>query len=256
MIIVLIPIRNRAGDMLKLIFCCFCGSCVCVGVLGWVVSTRMSDTMSPIDNFMGFFKGMRFLGTQGTQSQLRASELSAELRDLLLQGLQNKAFDRDNIDGLIGELTRVGRGSKVDALIFSSGPWQAVYSKNSQPLWEKQAKYLPVFKNRAWQEYDLAAGTVVNVGQIMGEAVFISVEGAVSEQSLSDTTPKYYTADIQRGALNAFGLRFPLPIKGKGVAKLLYQDSNLRIFESPKESESEWEQEGLIVVQMPLASVP
>jgi hypothetical protein len=40
------------------------------------------------------------------------------------------------------------------------------------------------------------------------------------------------------------------------VAKLLYQDGNLRLFESPKESESAWEQEGLIVCQMPLASLP
>jgi hypothetical protein len=40
------------------------------------------------------------------------------------------------------------------------------------------------------------------------------------------------------------------------VAKLLYQDENLRVFESPKESESAWEQEGLIVVQMPIETVP
>lgn len=84
----------------------------------------------------------------------------------------------------------------------------------------------------------------------------MEVEGAVSEQSPSNRTPKYYNADISSGTLNLFGARVPLPIKGKGVAKLLYQDSNLRVFESPKESESEWEQEGLIVVQMPLGTVP
>ena len=28
---------------------------------------------------------------------------------------------------------------------------KAVYTKNSQPLWEKQAKYIPFIKNRAWQ---------------------------------------------------------------------------------------------------------
>ena len=139
---------------------------------------------------------------------------------------------------------------------MSSGPWQAVYSKNSQPLWEKQTKYIPLIKNRAWQDYDLEAGRVENVGQIFGNKVFVSVQGSVSEQSTGDMTPKYYTADIERGALNVFGLILPLPIQGKGVAKLLYQDANLRVFESPKESESKWEQEGLIVVQMPIASVP
>ena len=139
---------------------------------------------------------------------------------------------------------------------MSSGPWQAVYSKNSQPLWEKQTKYIPLIKNRAWQDYDLEAGRVENVGQIFGNKVFVSVQGSVSEQSTGDMTPKYYTADIERGALNVFGLILPLPIQGKGVAKLLYQDANLRVFESPKESESKWEQEGLIVVQMSIASVP
>ena len=139
---------------------------------------------------------------------------------------------------------------------MSSGPWQAVYTKNSQPLWEKQTKYIPLIKNRAWQDYDLEAGRVENLGQIFGDKVFVSVQGSVSEQSAGDMTPKYYTADIERGSLNVFGLTLPLPIQGKGVAKLLYQDANLRVFESPKESESEWEQEGLIVVQMPIASVP
>ena len=118
-------------------------------------------------------------------------------------------------------------------------------------------------------------------------------------QDTSNTTPKYYNADIERGALNILGTRLPLPIQGKGVrmgldrggglelavgvcfrhqaltytfnflapflappsvvnqvAKLLYQDENLRVFESPKESESAWEQEGLIVVQMPIETVP
>ena len=131
-----------------------------------------------------------------------------------------------------------------------------MYSKNSQPLWEKQTKYIPLIKNRAWQDYDLEAGRVENVGQIFGNKVFVSVQGSVSEQSTGDMTPKYYTADIERGALNVFGLILPLPIQGKGVAKLLYQDANLRVFESPKESESKWEQEGLIVVQMSIASVP
>ena len=93
--------------------------------------------------------------------------------------------------------------------------------------------------------------------QILGDSVFVEVAGAVSEQNPSDArTPKYYNADIEGGALNIFGARVPLPIQGKGVAKLLYQDANLRVFESPKESESAWEEEGLLVVQMPIGDVP
>lgn len=191
-----------------------------------------------------------------TSKSGRARELSAELKILLLQGLEAKAFERDTIDAIISEITAIG--SRVDPALLSSGPWQAVYTKNSQPLWEKQGKYIPssLVTNRAWQDYDVAGGRVVNVGQIFGDKIWVSVEGAVSEQSASDLTPKYYNADIEKGALNVFGAKVPLPIQGTGVAKLLYQDSNLRVFESLRESESEWEEEGLLVVQMPIDSVP
>lgn len=117
---------------------------------------------------------------------------------------------------------------------------------------EQESKRARERKRESNTEKRAHTHSVVNVGQILGDKVFVSVEGAVSEQSTSDRTPKFYTADIDQGALNVLGLRIPLPIKGRGVAKLLYHDANLRIFESPKESESEWEQEGLVVVQMPL----
>eukprot|EP00802_Teleaulax_amphioxeia_P021644 Tamp_22014.p1 GENE.Tamp_22014~~Tamp_22014.p1 ORF type:complete len:257 (-),score=51.55 Tamp_22014:342-1013(-) len=217
---------------------------------------------SPLNSVAGIFKSAatgltRVIAPSGRPARSapqRASELSAELKKLLLQGLGGQDFDRASIDALISELTAIG--SRVDGALLSSGPWQAVYTKNSQPLWEKQAKYIPFIKNRAWQDYDLQAGRVENVGQILGDKVWVSVQGSVSEQSTSKQTPKYYNADIQRGALNVLGVAVPLPIQGKGVAKLLYQDANLRVFESPKESESEWETEGLVVVQMPIASVP
>ena len=117
---------------------------------------------------------------------------------------------------------------------------------------EQESKRVRERKRESNTEKRAHTHSVVNVGQILGDKMFVSVEGAVSEQSTSDRTPKFYTADIDQGTLNVLGLRIPLPIKGRGVAKLLYHDANLRIFESPKESESEWEQEGLVVVQMPL----
>lgn len=117
---------------------------------------------------------------------------------------------------------------------------------------EQESKRVRERKRESNTEKRAHTHSVVNVGQILGDKVFVSVEGAVSEQSTSDRTPKFYTADIDQGTLNVLGLRIPLPIKGRGVAKLLYHDANLRIFESPQESESEWEQEGLVVVQMPL----
>jgi len=222
------------------------------------LALRMSDvSSSPLDRVRRIFQAT----ASGLQAQAQAAavkaadsssaaEMSGNLKRLLLQGLEMREFERQEIDELISALSATG--SRVDPALVSSGPWQAVYTKNSTPLWEKQSKYIPFVKNRAWQDYDLRIGRVVNVGQILGDKVFVSVEGAVSEQSTSDRTPKFYTADIDQGALNVLGLRIPLPIKGRGVAKLLYHDANLRIFESPKESESEWEQEGLVVVQMPL----
>ena len=259
-----------------------------------MAAERSEET--PLGKVRGLFKtaasGVTSVIAPSRAQRSTAAQLSDQLKQLLLQGLETKDFDRAAIDPLIAQVASIG--CCVDPLLVSTGPWQAVYTKNSQPLWEKQAKYIPFVKNRSWQDYDLAEGKVKNVGQvqssvpflsvkltlrlsiplslsvklmlrfsillcalqILGEAVFVEVQGAVSEQSPSDRTPKYYNADISSGTLNILGAQVPLPIKGKGVAKLLYQDVNLRVFESPKDSESEWEQEGLIVVQMPIDTVP
>jgi hypothetical protein len=133
---------------------------------------RMADATSedtPLDKVKGLFRNAAtgvasVIAPGGGMKGKDAVELSTRLKELLLEGLETKDFDRTGIDALISEIS--GIGSRVDPALLSSGPWQAVYTKNSQPLWEKQAKYVPFIKNRSWQDYDLAAGRVKNVGQV------------------------------------------------------------------------------------------
>jgi hypothetical protein len=49
------------------------------------------------------------------------------------------------------------------------------------------------------------------------------------------------------GGNKAFNLDF---IKGTGVVRVLYADSNLRILESPYQNNGGWEDQGLIAVQV------
>ena len=39
-------------------------------------------------------------------------------------------------------------------------------------------------------------------------------------------------------------------IQGAGVARVLYADPNMRIFEAPNQDDTGWEDQGLIVVQV------
>ncbi|EKX38422.1 hypothetical protein GUITHDRAFT_115394 [Guillardia theta CCMP2712] len=158
-----------------------------------------------------------------------------------------------DIDSLIAQLVR--SGSSWDAELLSSGPWLALYTQGKPPRWQRQAQWLPWARNVASQDYDVGGGRVRNRGEIWGSRVFVTVEGELQELQPERTfTPKMFQAGIQSGTLHVLGLEIPLPIRGRGFAKLLYLDRNVRIFQSPKESESEWEEEGLVVVQVPASA--
>jgi len=61
--------------------------------------------------------------------------------------------------------------------------------------------------------------------------------------------PTDYLATVTKASFNLFGKSLDLPVKGTGIARLLYADPNLRIFVSV--TENDWEQTaGLKVVQV------
>jgi len=73
---------------------------------------------------------------------------------------------------------------------------------------------------------------------------------------LAVTCPVDYTVSVTGASVNFFGSSLKIPIEGTGYLRVLYADSLLRIFMSPKRTEAntgklgDWETEGLIVVQV------
>ena len=55
---------------------------------------------------------------------------------------------------------------------------------------------------------------------------------------------------VDEGSITVAGNAIQLPISGKGYLRVLYNDENLRIFSSPRDSPDRWEEAGLIVVQV------
>jgi len=184
-----------------------------------------------------------------------STDISAALQRKVIDnflGLSTQGDGARDIDSLIAQLVR--SGSSWDAELLSSGPWLALYTQGKPPRWQRQAQWLPWARNVASQDYDVGGGRVRNRGEIWGSRVFVTVEGELQELQPERTfTPKMFQAGIQSGTLHVLGLEIPLPIRGRGFAKLLvcsflilslpplvtclqYLDRNVRIFQSPKES--------------------
>lgn len=178
---------------------------------------------------------------------------STELRDLILDSSSVELY-RGRIDELIQELAAAK--APFDANALSGGLWKAAYTSGASPKWERNAKLVPFLRNIAGQEYNLDSMRVVNYGELVGRNVFFSARGSFSETDVSvRNCPKDYDVFVEAGALNLLGAELPLPIKGRGYLRCLYADSYVRIFTSPKDSPDRWEEEGLVVVQIPMTDI-
>eukprot|EP00929_Paragymnodinium_shiwhaense_P114478 TRINITY_DN82887_c0_g1_i1.p1 TRINITY_DN82887_c0_g1~~TRINITY_DN82887_c0_g1_i1.p1 ORF type:complete len:281 (-),score=39.25 TRINITY_DN82887_c0_g1_i1:213-1055(-) len=180
-----------------------------------------------------------------------SAQVSEELQGILAEGGD---VDKTYVNGLIDELIAAKVPFNVN--YFGGGLWRAIYTKGKQPKWERNAKLLPFVKNIAGQDYDPSALAVINYGEVLGPAMHFTAEGRFEEVDKTVTRcPKDYDVFVESGGITAFGLRIPLPIKGKGYLRCLYADEGCRIFVSPEESPDKWEEEGLIVVQMPMSKL-
>lgn len=60
---------------------------------------------------------------------------------------------------------------------------------------------------------------------------------------------------VERGVVQVGGLSFGLGIKGVGRQRVLFADGNLRIFQSLANTAGGWEEQDLVVVQIPETSL-
>jgi hypothetical protein len=171
---------------------------------------------------------------------------SKELKSTLLKGFGNRLADgeRARVDGLITEL----RDARVrwDPRVLDRGLWCVAYMSGTQPRWSVGGR------NLAGQQYELSRGLTTNYAEVLGPSVSLIARADLREaNSRQPCCPKDFALEVTSAAVQLSGLTLRVPIRGRGVARLLYGDEGVRIFISPAESESGWEEDGLIVCQMP-----
>lgn len=180
-----------------------------------------------------------------------AASKSYELQQLLRTG---NCPNRARADALIQEI--VALKAPFDVATLGGGLWQAVYTKGAVPKWERNARFFSFLRNIAGQDYDIGTSRVTNYGEILGRSAYVTAEGRFKETDASmQHCPKDYDVFVERGALHLGPLRIPLPIKGRGYLRCLYADPHLRIFVSPEDSPGKWEDQGLVVVQLPMTAL-
>ncbi|GBF91172.1 metallo-dependent phosphatase [Raphidocelis subcapitata] len=161
-----------------------------------------------------------------------------ELLELLLAG--------GGGGGAAASEARERASSLVDALaaaelpfnerLLGGGPWVVVYTRGSPQLWRSAwatGKVVSGRQNEASQEFNPDGRTALNKVEFFGGGLYVTAAGTYEPLDPSGGAgPQAVRADIERGALHAFGLDIPLPIRGSGRFEVLYLDDALRVFRS------------------------
>ncbi len=160
-----------------------------------------------------------------------------ELRDVLLTA---PPLDASRLDALIDVLA-----AKRVPCEIGGGLWRAAYTRGETPRWR-------IGSNVAGQAYDQRRGLVVNYGELLGPSLHFAAQGSFSaREPRSSRCPKDFDVSVESGGLVVLGRPlFSDAISGPGALRVLYVDSDIRIFETLRDSPNQWEARGLQVVQV------
>jgi hypothetical protein len=105
---------------------------------------------------------------------------------------------------------------------LGGGPWVVVYTRGSPQLWKsawEAGKRVSGRQNEASQEFDPDGRTALNRAEFFGGSLFVTAAGTYEPLAGGGggAGPQVVRADIERGALHAFGREIPLPIRGSGT---------------------------------------
>ena len=186
---------------------------------------------------------------------LGVSPAATELKQRLSDSFRDQAEpDRARVDELVSALVGEKDKPPFDASVLGGGLWAAVHTSGPVPRWEKYSRLLPKLRNVRGQQYTPTGdgvGEVLNYGEIAGPALYFSATGTFRENDAGAAHfPKDFDVDVESGGLTVLGLRVPLPISGAGFLRLEWADESMRIVSSPRASPDNWEESGLVVVQM------
>jgi hypothetical protein len=200
-----------------------------------------------------------------------SSSVALSARDKLLDAiLKNR---KDELSILVQDLLSSQRHTyDPNESLLGQFFCSIVLPNQSPPLW-KLLSFVPE-QTIAGQQYfeDGEALRVVNYSELLGPSVHLRAEGTFQTNRTQNANkgpfpwlsfgqqfsprkecPDDYTVTVTQVSLHLGSFVWKLPIQGSSVLRVLYGDSDLRIFVSPQDTEStvgDWERRGLIVVQV------
>lgn len=178
----------------------------------------------------------------------KPSTLSQELQTLAAKNFLGigSAESRFRIDELIDELVQLRAPFATADL--AGGLWVSSYNRGArEPRWRTLATALerPGPKNLSGQSYDVDEGTVLNYSEVLGQRFVLTARGTFRPAAApSQRCPVDYDVQITGGAICFGGAptaetspwAVQLPINGPGFLRVLFADTNARIFVSPSDS--------------------
>lgn len=183
-----------------------------------------------------------------------AAERSRELQETLRTLYWAKEAPSDASLRRVDELVEALANERVPLSGLGEGLWLAVLSTGGDvPLWQRRLNLLG--GSRFGQRYRDGERSVVNYGEILGPAACVKAFGSYAADDDTRNCPKDFTVTVSRGELRLGPASLPLPIAGTGALRVLYADSGLRIFQTPRDTDGGWELAGLVVCQMPLEAL-
>eukprot|EP00966_Prymnesium_polylepis_P191960 4448477-Prymnesium_polylepis.2 len=139
-------------------------------------------------------------------------------------------IEQSGIDALVDEVASLQAPWPRAAL---TGKWKLAYLQpgpNGAGV-DRRIPFPEFDFNDSFQRFDIDAGTVVNIAELLGPRLVVNVRGSLQEADPSvASAPKRFRALIDRGEICARdGPCLPLPISGEGIFDGVYLGPRLRI---------------------------
>jgi hypothetical protein len=165
----------------------------------------------------------------------RSAEAKAAREEIFRCIASDDGSQAGRVGELVGALLAAPR-PPFRAQLLGGGPWEVTWTSGAflWQLYTSPGQLLTRSSNRASQEFDPAAQTALNFGEIAGPAVTVSAAGTYSPTDPKDNAlPKEVDVEITGGEVRAWGGTVPLPIRGTGKFWIEYlDDAGIRVFRS------------------------
>lgn len=131
--------------------------------------------------------------------------------------LQNDQVDDARASELVDSI--LSENSAFSPELLGGGLWLSLYMRGPTPRWATNARFFQGLggRNRVGQNYDPTSCSVQNLGEILGNALYVTAQGsfALRDDPSRGSCPVVVDVAIDNVMLVAFGLTINLGVKGR-----------------------------------------